>query len=1269
MTRLRVGQEAYQLSGVAESLDDYYTGTGEVAGQWIGGGAHELALCGTVAADDLRAVLAGIAPDRGGLTPNGTQPRPHPRRAPGFDLTFKAPKSASVLYAVSDDPRVQAAIVEAGEVAVREAIGWLEREVVRVRRGSHNKAWLAANADIPNAGPRQLETTGVIAASFRHRTSRAGDPLLHWHCLVANMAKGTDGKWSAIVHPELFRNAKTAGQIFQATFRAELTASLGVEWAPGRHVHEIAGIPRRILDVFSKRSDQIDAWLAANGKPNTAEARQEAALATRRAKPEVEHERLDARWKAEAIDAGWCPDDAELLIASCARFTPVDYNQAWRLDTVVFDEYGVPEHVERLVDPDEWIVHVTRTLTADRTTFTRHDLTGAVAAQLGPGASTWTIERIVNRCIASEHLLAVDRHGPITTWTTREIADVEGRYLRALAASAPTAPPSIDEVETAIAARPTLGADQADAVRAVTTSTDAVAVLIGPAGTGKTFTLDTIREAFEQAGERVVGAAPSARAAIELEAGARIPSRTLHSLLRQWDTGHDQPGKGSVLVIDEAGMADIRTLEQAVTRQIAAGGRVVLVGDHHQLPEVGAGGGFAYAAAHASTVATLHVNRRQRAEWEQHALTELRNGHVPSAVDAYLTNDCVVVTDDSTDMVDTAVTRYLDALERGERPVLLAGTNELVDRLNTAVIERLIERGALAPDTSADYGPTSLRPGERVVIRHNTTQTTTDGRTVSIANGQPGTITAVDAGTVTVNLDSRDNVRLDQRYLRQGGHISHGYALTAHRAQGGTWDVAISVGVEGLYREAAYVALSRGIHDNTIIITDPELEQLRREGRTDVERHDIGIDPDPSPEAAEDLIGRISRSRGKQLAHTIDPDAAHVDGLSRTFPLVELERRALRCLAVEQDATALVGASGEQLARRIANTRHVAEHIAIGVAVSPHDRHNVGIVTAIDDTTGTAEVHFVSGAGREAERRFGWDELRLVDDFPARRHLTAEARSACDDLVHLFQDRLHTWHAHLDVNGVHQGDAHRYRTAAAALIDRSTAALIAQSPDWLHQLAGECPRDVPGATTWRTLITEIATYRLHHGLTEAAVGIGPRPTHGAEVWDELNTNLGRTKLWLATTDRLEPAQPILPSRRELHERRQELDALLETAPPDCRRLIGRLRDGGLSLDDTADLLEQAHAQQSQRQQWIIRNWPHVVEYQEINRALATGAWGPDVAQPVAGRKSPAALALDERGGTPVQSAVDVDHDVPPTRRPRELLADPRTPGNDWGLEL
>lgn len=198
IAKLRVGQEAYQLSGVAQSLDDYYIGSGEAAGTWIGAGAERLGLAWEVAAEDLRAVLAGMAPGSGGLSPNDDTIRPHPRRVPGFDLTFKVPKSVSVLYAVSDDPRVQGAIIEAGDVAVRDAVGWLEREAIRVRRGTANGAFLsdlaARNPEAAAAARiRSLPGRGVVAATFRHRTSRAGDPLLHWHTLVANLVEGPDG--------------------------------------------------------------------------------------------------------------------------------------------------------------------------------------------------------------------------------------------------------------------------------------------------------------------------------------------------------------------------------------------------------------------------------------------------------------------------------------------------------------------------------------------------------------------------------------------------------------------------------------------------------------------------------------------------------------------------------------------------------------------------------------------------------------------------------------------------------------------------------------------------------------------------------------------------------------------------------------------------------------------------------------------------------------------------------------------------------------------
>ncbi len=90
-----------------------------------------------------------------------------------------------------------------------------------------------------------------------------------------------------------------------------------------------------------------------------------------------------------------------------------------------------------------------------------------------------------------------------------------------------------------------------------------------------------------------------------------------------------------------------------------------------------------------------------------------------------------------------------------------------------------------------------------------------------------------------------------------------------------------------------------------------------------------------------------------------------------------------------------------------------------------------------------------------------------------------------------------------------------------------------------------------------------------------------------------------------------PPTPIIPSRTELHERRAELDGLLAGAPADWRTTISQLRSGQLSLDDTADLLQAALDGQAARRDWIIANWPHVVEYQEINRTLTTATWGPD----------------------------------------------------------
>jgi conjugative relaxase-like TrwC/TraI family protein len=1196
--KLRVGQEAYHLSGVAQSLDDYYTGAGEVPGQWVGGGAERLGLAGTVAGDDLRAVLAGIQPGTAGLSPNGTAINPHPRRVPGFDLTFKAPKSASVLYAVSDDPRVQGAILEAGEVAMRTAIGWLEREATRVQRGSHNVAYLArlSPADRTLAGPHRLATSGVVAASFRHRTSRAGDPLLHWHVLVANLVEGTDGKWSSLVHPEIYRHATAAGHLFQATMRAELTRTLGLEWRPGRHMPEIAGIPQAVLDAFSKRSAEVEAWLEATDTPATSEGRQAAVLATRRNKPEKEHLRFDADWKAEAEQLGWGPAMADGLIAASARRHPVNYHSAWRTETVAFDEHGQAQTFERTVTPEEWITEVLAELTSERSTFTLPDLTATIAARLDAGATVETIERLARRVISSHEVVEVHTDVRPQQWTSRELLDTEQRFIATLGRQVPQ-PIDVDLVDRALADHGELGADQRAAVDTLATTTAAVSVLVGPAGTGKTHTIDAIRAVHDLAGIPIRGAAPSARAALELAASTGMPTTTLHRLLA--DQHLDAPTPGSLLVIDEAGMADIRTLTRVVANHVDAGGRVLLAGDHHQLPEIGAGGGFAYAVHHAAAVAELSVNRRQRNPWEQQALAQLRDGDIAAAVRAYVNHDRLTVADTPLDLVTRGIEHWAAARSEGWNPVLLAGTNELVDRLNQAAIAHLIESGELDDTSQHPYGDTFLRVGERVVVRRNSDHThDVDGATARVVNGHTGTVSAVDPDTqhVTVGLDHGPAVRLDEHYLRRGGHLTHAYALTSHRAQGGTWDLAVAVGADTLHREAAYVQLSRGTHANHIILTDPEATALLDAAQRDTARHDHGIThPDDQPHPAEQhLTRRLTRSSAKHLAHTRDAHIGRIDHLATHHRYTELQARARHATYAEHLTTLEHGHHRNDLQQQLDRLVDVATHIALGQHVSPTDRHNIGTVIHIDDRDGTATLHFTSRHGHDAERTFGWQELRFVEPRePQPRPLEPTAQHTLHRLTREIETAIDAWDHTLRSHTVEPGDARIYTAATQRALDRASSRLAADQPDWLHQLLGRRPADVAGARTWDNAVGTIGGWHLTH---PEGADSDPAGAHQLRTW------IAQTRTWLDTTNRTMPTATVMRSGADINERRTELEQILDNAPPDCRNIIDQLQHGQLALDDVDVLLRSALDQQGARRLWILEHWPHIVEYAEIERA-------------------------------------------------------------------
>src|SRR5680860_868235 len=185
--RLAPDGEAYYLDTVASGVEDYYTGGGEAPGYWLTESAAELGLAGRVDAADLRSVLGARHPRTGEALPRTSR-----RRVPGFDLAFRAPKSVSLVWALGDEGTA-AVVRDAHDQAVQGALGYLERHAAWSRRGRN--------------GIERVPVRGLIAAAFRHRSSRAGDPLLHTHVLVSNLGLCADGQWRTLDSPRLYTHA------------------------------------------------------------------------------------------------------------------------------------------------------------------------------------------------------------------------------------------------------------------------------------------------------------------------------------------------------------------------------------------------------------------------------------------------------------------------------------------------------------------------------------------------------------------------------------------------------------------------------------------------------------------------------------------------------------------------------------------------------------------------------------------------------------------------------------------------------------------------------------------------------------------------------------------------------------------------------------------------------------------------------------------------------------------------------------------------------
>lgn len=1200
--KLRVGVESYYLAQIAAGLDEYYTGAGEAPGQWVGTAAPLLGLDGTVDGDELRAVLAGLAPGTG-LTPNGVELKTHQRRVPGFDLTFSVPKSVSVLWALGD-PLVQSEVTAGCEAALAESLAWMEREACFVRRGSNNRQ---ATHDPADFGTRRMVAEGFVAAQFPHRTSRLGDPHLHWHVLVANTARGVDGRWTALDGTALYAARRTAGVMFQAAMRRELSDRLGVQWGPTHNDSaEIAGVPREVLREFSRRHEQIAEWLDLTGRSGP-QAETEALLDTRTSKKDLAdiHE-LEAQWRSRADALGWGTVAVEGLLAnSVATATAARWSireTEWRggratvrVRPATFDEWL------------EWLL--SDRVTEKYATFTRFDLTQAVAAAL-PLTSAHEIEATVNRALSSPAIVAIGDHwaeatrlhGPERTmtddrallYTSRSLLDVEQRFLGRLQQRSEDPIGWLDEdaVEAAIAAS-TLGDDQARAVRVLTSAGDPIDVLVGRAGTGKTHTLGTVRHLYESAGWDVIGLAPSARAARELQDGSGIASTTIarHLVERR------QVRRDTLVVVDEAAMAGTRELATVVEQAASVGAKVLLVGDHHQLPEVAAGGAFRAALdTLGDRSVELTTNRRQVHAWERAALDELRCGDVTTAFNAYRDQGRVVISDHPEDVHAIALADWLQARRSGADTLLLAGTRSEARLLNRQARALLADAGELDITGEVIFAAREFVAGDLVVLcRNHPHQRLTDGSDFAVANGMRGTITDLSPDHMVVRLTTGHDVTLDREYLDHGW-VDHAYAVTIHKAQGVTCDRVLVVGPAGLYREGAYVALSRARHSAQLYATTQQA--------TDVEqhRHGIPLPTETEPDPEQELIDRLNITAAKNLVSVDDPHAAVIADLIASTDVATLLQRARHARDVER-TSGMDDPAAERAAYEDAWSART--HLATGRRVRAVDRDNVGLVIDVDDRVGTCLVHFENSAGRSAECAIAWEHL-VVIDRPDAVDITCQAADTLRTRRAAVETAEHRWAELLAASGIAPGEATLLARATRTAIEAATRAAMAEPPSWLVEWIGDRPTTPASAAVWDDTVSRITRHRCIHDINVDHTGLGPAPAepHSLHSWRQLMLRVLEDRLWLNEHERPERRPLLQRSPSDLIDRQQQLQQLLATAPPDQRAFVDRIVSAQLDAQEMHDYLSSAMAAQDQRRDWIIVNWPHLIELEQIAAIIA-----------------------------------------------------------------
>jgi hypothetical protein len=904
-----------------------------------------------------------------------------------FDITFSVPKSITVLHAA----------FEAEEVKAR-AVGDLEKAQAWAahKRGLEDAIWagnnggldyLAAKAGYSRVGHhggaagRYVDGHDWITASFFQHTSRDNDPQLHIHNPTVSRVQAPDGKWRTLDGRALYLRRPGAGAVAERTMHEHAARSMRVLSAmrPDGKAREIVGIPEQVTDLVSSRRRAISGKAAKlmtvfetkfGRTPNALERdriQRTATFATRRPKShkgetdEQRLERIDRTLRAE-VAGGLAKVAADVLALRDAGLHAQPFDPAAVIDTALADVQDTKT---------AWTASDLARAINNALPDYLGGLNGDQVAQLIDGLTSQGLEQ---RAVQ----LSAEAPGAATLPDELRLANGESAYqrpgsrlyatsehvrseraLRAAAVERGAVFLSAERVTgflTGLAESGIeLGVDQAAAVRGVLTSGATVEALVGPAGTGKSFVLGVLAEAWQDptlssGGQRRVFGLAASQIATDVLTDEGLTARNIsqwlatqqrlaaggaHPADRDW-----QLAAGDVVVVDESAMADTPALAAIHGYARQAGAKLLLTGDHRQLAAVGAGGGMELIATAAPSY-ELSEARRFAHGWERAASLQLREG-AETALTAYRKHGRIIDGGTIEHAEQSAARAWLGDTLAGQHSLLIVDTNEQAARLSAQVRADLVRLGRVEEHgVPLGLQGTVAGVGDLVQARRN------GWRLASIPGNRRGPInreqyrvleTRDDGGLIVAPILGRtaEGEQLGEQMTLPGEYVSEyvalGYAATVHASQGLTVDTSHTVATSRTGRAARYVGLTRGRHANTAHVCTQAIPEDAPTGTVhDVVRQDpLGVLATTDEQVEAEFAAIVQAERNARDAASIRTaaerlaDAAEIATAGRTQAM--LDRLVDDHVLTEAQRAAIAADDGMISLTRVLRQAEIAGH-------------------------------------------------------------------------------------------------------------------------------------------------------------------------------------------------------------------------------------------------------------------------------------------------------------------------------------------------------